>query len=82
MTVHEDEAAGRLGDRENGVEVANEFTSVRLTLVETPNGTRLEIFSPRLGYRIRLDPVALESLTWQPAETFSGFLSTPLGPDR
>lgn len=74
-------ATGPGGGWEAGVEVANEFTSVRLALVETPNGTRLEIYSPRLGHRILLDPLALESLTWQPAETFSRFLETPLGPD-
>lgn len=65
----------------DGVELGNEFTTVRLRLVETQTGTRLEVFSPRVERRIRLDPLALESLTWQTAETFSRFLETPLGPD-
>ena len=45
------------------------------------NGVRLEIISPRLGRGIRLDPVELETLTWQPHETFSEFLHTPFGPE-
>jgi hypothetical protein len=67
------------------MELGNEFAFVRVTKVLTRNGERLEIESPRLGYRIRLDPVQLESLTWQPKETFSRFLEEPFGrppPDR
>lgn len=64
----------------NGVELANEFTTVRLRLVETVQGSRLEIQSAKLGYSIQLDPLALESLTWQSPELFSTFLETPLGP--
>ncbi len=62
------------------MELANEFASVHVRRVLTRNGVRLEIFSPRLGYRIRLDPLALESLTWQTMETFTRFLSHPFGP--
>jgi hypothetical protein len=62
------------------VEVINEFATVRVRKVETRNGTRLEISSQRLGYTIQLDAMALESLTWQPMETFSRLLETPLGP--
>jgi hypothetical protein len=62
------------------VEVINEFATVRVRKVETRNGARLEISSQRLGYTIQLDAMALESLTWQPMETFSRFLETPLGP--
>lgn len=61
-------------------ELANEFASVRVRRVETRNGVRLEISSARLGTSIRLDPIALESLTWQPVETFSNFLRQPFGP--
>lgn len=79
-----DEARGRdltAGMRwTDEIELANEFTSVRLSIVETSIGKRLEIYSTRLGYRIHLDPVELESLSWQPPETFSEFLRTPLGP--
>lgn len=54
---------------------------VRVRRVDTPNGVRLEIASPHLGRTVRLCPLELESLTWQPPETFSGFLATPHGPE-
>jgi len=60
--------------------VANEFTTITVRKVWTRNGARLEIRSPRLGYSIQLDALALESLTWQPMETFSRFLEDPFGP--
>ena len=63
-----------------GVSLANEFTTVNLRIVDTVQGARLEIHSAKLGYSIRLDPLALESLTWQDPELFSEFLKTPLGP--
>lgn len=62
------------------VDVTNEFAVVKVRKVETRNGARLEISSARLGYVIQLDALALESLTWQTMDTFSGFLRTPLGP--
>jgi hypothetical protein len=61
--------------------LANEFAEVTVRRVETRNGVRLEIVSPKLGRGIRLDPLELESLTWQTHETFSGFLTTPFGPE-
>ena len=65
-------------DRE--FELTNEFATVRVRRVYTRNGVRLEISSPRLGRSIQLDPLSLESLTWQPMETFSEFLRHPFGP--
>ena len=62
-------------------ELSNEFATVRIRRVETRNGVRLEISSPRLGTSIQLDPVALESLTWQSMDLFSGFLRRPFGPE-
>lgn len=62
------------------IEIANEFATVTVRKVLTRNGERLEISSDRLNYSVRLDPLALESLTWQPAETFTRFLDTPFGP--
>jgi hypothetical protein len=62
-------------------DLANEFAFVQVRVVETRNGTRLEIVSPKLGRGIRLDPVELETLTWQSHELFSGFLRTPFGPE-
>ncbi len=62
------------------MELANEFALVLVRRVHTRNGVRLEIHSPRLGYSIRLDPLELESLTWQTTETFTRFLEEPFGP--
>ena len=61
------------------IEVVNEFALVRVRRIETRYGMRLEIESPRLGSRVRLDALALESLTWQPPDTFSRFLEHPFG---
>ncbi|MEA2254399.1 MAG: hypothetical protein QOG35_444 [Solirubrobacteraceae bacterium] len=61
--------------------LANEFAEVRVRKVNTRNGVRLEIVAPKLGRRVQLDPVELESLTWQTPETFSSFLTTPFGPE-
>jgi hypothetical protein len=63
------------------IELANEYTAVQVRVVQGRNGVRLEIVAPRLGRGIRLDPLQLESLTWQPPETFSEFLRTPFGPE-
>jgi hypothetical protein len=60
--------------------VANEFTVVTVHKVLTRNGERLEIASPRLGFRIQLDAMQLESLCWQSKEVFSEFLYNPYGP--
>lgn len=60
-------------------ELTNEFATVRVRRVYTRNGVRLEISSPRLSKSIRLDPLALESLTWQSTEVFSEFLRHPFG---
>jgi hypothetical protein len=62
------------------LEITNEFALIRVRKVWTRNGSRLEISSPRLGRAIRLDALALESLTWQTMDTFTKFLETPFGP--
>jgi hypothetical protein len=61
--------------------ISNEFTSVKVRKLLTRNGERLEIVSSKLGYAIRLDPLELESLTWQDPATFSRLLETPYGPE-
>lgn len=61
--------------------LANEFAEVEIRRVRTGNGIRLSIRAPKLGYETLLDPVALETLTWQPPELFSRFLRSPFGPD-
>jgi hypothetical protein len=63
------------------IELTNEFAHVRVCKIWTRNGERLEIEAPKLGYRIRLDPLELESISWQTPETFSRLLQTPFGPE-
>jgi hypothetical protein len=57
-----------------GVDVVFSMTdtegSIDVSKVQTPNGNRVEL-SPRNGeYRLRLDPLAFESLAWQPGPFF------------
>ena len=52
------------------------------SVVETGNGVRLRIESPRLGRAIDLDPLELETLTWQSHDLFTGLLADPYGPDE
>lgn len=59
--------------------VGNEFTQVTIKKVYTRNGERVEIYSPKLKRSIQLDPLALESLTWQEPEVFTEFLAKPFG---
>lgn len=59
--------------------VANEFAYVECRKVYTRNGERLEIRAPKRDGWIRLDPVELESLTWQTPELFSALLAN--GPE-
>ena len=61
--------------------VGNEFAEVRVTKVQTRNGVRLLVESPKSGQWITLDPLELESLTWQEPEFFSRLLATPFGPE-
>lgn len=61
------------------ISIANEFAEVFVQRVETRNGVRLQIHSPRMGTAIRLDALELESLTFQDTEVFSKFLENPYG---
>lgn len=63
------------------VQIANEFTTARVRKVWTRNGERLEIQSTKMSTTIRLDPLELESLTWQDTDTFSSLLKDPYGPE-
>jgi hypothetical protein len=45
--------------------IANEFADVVVRRVDTRNGMRLDIWSPRRGSRILLDAVALDCLSFQ-----------------
>jgi hypothetical protein len=95
MTLHwegeeEDAAAARraAAEREKLLEhttgepihIANEFAEVRVVRVETRNGSRLLIESPKSGQWVSLCPLELESLTWQNVATFSAMVGNPFGP--
>jgi hypothetical protein len=55
--------------------VRGEGTAVVVSEVETPKGVRLQLETEDGGARIRLDAVALESLTWQDDASFKRLLS-------
>ena len=64
------------------INLNNEFARIRVEVDNGANGPRLKITSILLGREIWLDPLELESLTWQNAESFSRFLRTPFGPEQ
>ena len=55
--------------------IANEFADVVIRRVETRNGMRLDIWSPRRGSRILLDAVALDCLSYQEPELITKLLA-------
>ncbi len=61
--------------------IANEFAVVEVEEDRSANGPRLKIHSPSRGLTIFLDPLQLESLTWQEPNVFASFLRTPFGGD-
>jgi hypothetical protein len=63
------------------IEIANEYSLARVRKVRTRNGERLEISAPKQEKKILLDPLELETLTWQTKETFSELFATPFGPE-
>ncbi len=60
--------------------IANEFSEIKVSHVETRNGSRLLIESPKSGQWIALDPIELEALTWQTTKTFSEMIASPYEP--
>ncbi|MCL2582437.1 MAG: hypothetical protein FWE35_08285 [Streptosporangiales bacterium] len=70
-------AARQRGD---AIVIANEFAEVRVSRVETRNGSRLLIESPKSGQWVTLDPLETEALTWQGPQTFSAMIGHPFGP--
>lgn len=62
------------------ITVANEFAEVRVMRVETRNGSRLLIESPKSGQWVALCPFEVEALTWQNTATFSAMIGNPHGP--
>jgi hypothetical protein len=66
--------------RGEAISVGNEFTEIRVSRVETRNGSRLLVESPRSGRWIALCPLEVEALTWQNADTFSAMIARPSDP--
>ena len=62
------------------IEITNEFASVLVRRVQTRNGVRLRISSPKTATSIDLDALSLESLTWQNVDMFSRLLANPQRP--
>jgi len=65
--------------------VANEFTEVTVARVDTRNGSRLLISSPKSGRWITLDALEVEALTCQNTRTLEsmvGNMYAPLLPDE
>ncbi|MGI5268766.1 hypothetical protein ACQEUU_06425 [Nonomuraea sp. CA-218870] len=60
--------------------IANEFAEIRVVCVQTRNGTRLLIDSPKTGQWITVDPLELEALTWQNTATLSAMVGHPFRP--
>ncbi|MDN5697660.1 MAG: hypothetical protein L0G70_06735 [Rubrobacter sp.] len=61
-------------------EISNEFAFVLVRNVGEGEDARLEIHSPKLGYRVHLAAPLLESLSWQSPEKLSEGLEEPYGP--
>ena len=61
------------------ITIGNEFSEVRLTRVDTRNGSRLLIESQKSGQWVSLCPLEVEALTWQSTATFSAMIGHPLG---
>lgn len=60
--------------------IANEFTEVVVRRVDTRNGSRLLISTPRTGRWISLDALEIEALTWQNTRTLAAMVGNPQAP--
>jgi hypothetical protein len=83
VTEHDLAGLAAMLDRTVGepLTVANEFTEVTVHRVDTRNGSRLLITSPRTGQWITLDALEVEALTWQNTRTLEamvGKINAPL----
>jgi hypothetical protein len=63
------------GGNDGPIVIANEFADVVIRKVETRNGMRLDIWSPRRGSRVQLDAVALDCLSYQEPELISQLIA-------
>jgi len=60
--------------------IANEFAEVIVRKLETRNGVRLLIQSAKSGQWVSVDPLELESLTWQNEKTFAAMVGNMFAP--
>ena len=60
--------------------IANEFAEVTVRKIETRNGVRLLIHSAKSGQWVSVDPLELESLTWQNERTFAAMVGNMFAP--
>lgn len=73
-----EELSGATGDT---LSIANEFAHVVVRLMDTRNGARLLIHSPKSGQWVSLDALEAEALTWQNPATLAamvGNINAPL----
>lgn len=59
--------------------IANEFTGVVVQKVQTRNGERLEVTTPKSGYRVLLDAMQLEIVSTLKPEDFTELIARKLG---
>jgi hypothetical protein len=62
------------------ITLGNEFSEVRVSRIDTRNGARLLIESPKSGQWIALCPLEVEALTWQNTAVFTAMIGNPGGP--
>lgn len=65
----------RDGGNDGPIVISNEFADVVVRKVETRNGVRLELWSPRRGTAVRFDAVALDVLSYQEPEFITRLLA-------
>jgi hypothetical protein len=74
-------SAGPVGVRRGEpITLGNEFSEVRISRIDTRNGARLLIESPKSGRWVALCPLEVEALTWQGTATFSAMIGNPFAP--
>jgi hypothetical protein len=69
-----------VADGHEPITVSSEFALATLEHVETPDGPRIHIEAPKLGYDIEVGARELAWLTTQSHDTFTEWLETPFGP--
>lgn len=67
------------GGNDGPIVIANEFADVVVRKVQTRNGMRLEIWSPKRGSKVLFDAVALDCLSFQQPELITQLLAKDPG---